>query len=149
MAMNVIPTWPGDTVGPRVLLECEDASIQDGAERALRENGYAVAVCNGPATRSSGLCTLVTDGRCGLIDDADVVVHALDPDRDEHCEVLSAIRQHRPDTPVVVEVSNGADMRDPALLAAMHHVRYPMTRESLLAAVQAATTRNSGSPPTA
>jgi CheY-like chemotaxis protein len=138
MSKNVIPTWPGDTSGPRVLLECEDASIQDGAERALRELGYAVAVCGGPATRNAGRCPLVAEGRCGLVEDADVVVHALDPDRDEHCEVLSAIRQHRPDTPVVVEVSSVAGTQDPAALAARHHVRYPMTRESLLAAVEAA-----------
>ena len=149
MSVNRIPTWPGDIAGPRVLLECEDASIQDGIERALRAHGYAVAECAGPATRSSGECPLVTDGRCGLVEDADVIVHALDPNRAEHCEVLTAIRLHRPDTPVIVEVSNAPDPRGQALPAPEQQVRYPMTTDHLLAAVLAATTHNPGVvPPT-
>jgi len=147
MSRHPIPTWPDSTVSPKVLLECEDASIQDGAERALRDSGYTVAVCNGPATRNSGRCPLVTDGRCRLVEEADVVVHALDASRDEHCEVLSAMRQHQPDMPIVVEVSTASDTRDSALLATTHHVRYPMTRETLLAAVLTATTHNSGPAP--
>lgn len=136
--MSQGPRWPTGVTGRRVLLECDDTTVQDGVERVLRESGYAVAVCCGPATRIAGRCPLVHEGRCGLVEEADVVVHALDPSRSEHREVLAAIEHERPRTPVVVEVTDGGDRREAELLAPTYRVRYPMSRETLLSAVDAA-----------
>lgn len=95
--------WPQATRGVRVLVECEDPSVQDGLQRALRDAGYAVAGCEGPAARSSGRCPLVDDGRCGLVADADVVVQAFDRQRADLADVLPAIRARVPQVPVVLE----------------------------------------------
>lgn len=111
------PRWPAGTVGPRVLVECDDAAVQDGVARALREQGYSVAACAGPRGRTAGTCPLVERHRCGLVEGADVVVHALDPTDPAHRAVLASVHEHVPGLPVV----DAADV--------------PMTREPLLAAV--------------
>jgi hypothetical protein len=139
MPSNPIPRWPDSAGSPRALVECQDAAVQDGLARALRESGYSVATCGGPETRASHTCPLVTEGRCGLVEDADVVVHALDSAAETHRTVLYAIRDRVPDTPVVVEVT-AAD-RDDARAAGYETVRYPVSRQALLDALVAATDR--------
>jgi len=139
MPPNPIPRWPENADGPRALVECEDAVVQDGLARVLRESGYAVATCGGPQTRASHTCPLVTEGHCGLVEDADVVVHALDAADADDRTILYAIRERVPETPVVVEVPLSATGRDDALLAGYETVRYPVTRQALLDALEAAT----------
>jgi hypothetical protein len=129
----------GRDSGTRVLVECEDPTIQDGVARVLREGGYAVTQCGGPASRVAGACPLVARGHCALIEDADVVVHALDPAEGEHRLILHAIRQRVPETPVVVEVAHEYERRHADLLAGCEPVRFPMTRQGLLDAVAAVT----------
>lgn len=114
----------------RVLVECDEPSIQDGLERVLRDRGYTVSLCAGPASRASG-CPLVVSGQCGLLEDAQVVVHALDHTDRSNREVLSALVQSAPDTPIVVETGlvaegEGGDVR---------RVRFPMSRRVLLDAI--------------
>jgi hypothetical protein len=141
--MSVIgnPRWPHDPTGPRALVECEDPAVQDGLVRVLQEQGYAVAACAGPRARSSGACPLVERGACGLVFEADVVVHALDDADPAYREVLGAIRRRSPGTPVVVEVGPGVARSDDELLAACEQLRFPMTRQSLLDAVSRVTRR--------
>ena len=138
MAQQGVPMWPRETTGLRVLVECEDRAVQDGVERALRTAGYVTAACAGPASRHSGECPLVVDGRCGLVEDADVVVHAFDPDRADLAQVLAAIRDHFPDKPVIVEVSTGTDVRDRDVVATCHTLRFPLTAGSLVEIVRSA-----------
>lgn len=116
---------------PRVLLECEDPAVQDGLERVLRESGYAVSLCAGPAARSAG-CPLVEQGHCGLVDHADIVVHALDPGDSSNRQVLSALVQGHPDIPVVVE-TNLVTEEAPGNT---RRVRFPMSKAALLDALQ-------------
>ena len=127
MAQQIVPMWPRETNSLRVLVECEEPTVQDGLERALRSAGHATAACAGPASRGSGHCPLVVDGRCGLVEDADVVVHAFDPDRADLAQVLHAIHDRCPMTPVIVEVSSGTDVRATSAIAACHTLRYPAT----------------------
>jgi hypothetical protein len=119
------------TALPRVLVECDDPTIQDGLERVLRESGYAVSICAGPASRSSG-CPLVLSGQCGLVEDAEVVVHTLDPVDPSNREVLAALARHSSDTPVVIEAHLIAEDQS----GDVRRVRFPMSRATLIGAVQ-------------
>jgi hypothetical protein len=141
MAKTTNPRWPQDASGPRALVECEDATIQDGLTRVLRENGYAVAVCGGPEARASRGCPLVDEGACGLVEGADVVVHALDPNDAASCAILSSIRERAPETPIVVEVGPGAAGRPDDVVDGCAQVAYPMTGQALLDAVDRAVRR--------
>jgi hypothetical protein len=61
----------------RVLVEASDPAEADAYWHFLGRHGYAVSWCPGPTASHS--CTLVTDGRCTLVEEADVVVTALAP----------------------------------------------------------------------
>jgi hypothetical protein len=136
MAQPDVPVWPRETTGFRVLVECEDPAVQDGVERALRTAGYVTAACAGPTSRSSGECPLVVDGRCGLVEDANVIVQACDPDGTHFAQVLAAIRHHCPDTPVVIEVSTGTDARDADIVARCHTLRFPVAAGAVVETVR-------------
>lgn len=123
---------------PRVLVEHEDGAVQAGAERILREGGYDVATCGGPTTFRRARCPVVTTGRCALAEEADVIVHALNPDHPLNASVLQALKDRYPETPIVVEVPGPAVERHTDLLASCSVLPFPMTRESLLDAVEAA-----------
>jgi len=144
MTQQVVPMWPRETMGFRVLVECEDPTVQDGLERALRSAGHATAACAGPASRHSGQCPLVVNGRCGLVEDADVVVHAFDPDRTDLAQVLHAIRDRCPNTPVIVEESPRTDARAMNTVPACHTLRYPTTAGAVVDTVHTIT--NFGNP---
>ncbi len=75
-------------------------------------------------------------GVCGLVEDADVIVHTLDPEGTVHRDLLAAIGEHRPDVPLVVEVAGSAELRSGASPARAVPVRYPMTTDSVVAAVR-------------
>lgn len=140
MAENPIPRWPEGTGGPRALVECEDPAIQDGLTRVLAERGYQVASCSGPQARAAHECPLVEHGECGLVHDADVVVHALDASDPGNRAILSSIREWSPDVPVIVEVS--AHTSHPTEVAeGCEPVAYPMTGASVVDAVQRVTHR--------
>jgi len=131
MTMSDSPNPSSAPAVRRVLVECDDSTIQDGLERVLRESGYEVSLCAGPGSRSSG-CPLVVSGQCGLVEDAQVVVHALDHTDSSNREVLAALMRSAPDTPIVVEAGlvaedNSGDVR---------RVRFPISRAALLDAIQ-------------
>lgn len=131
MTMSESPNPSSISSVRRVLVECDDPTIQDGLERVLRESGYTVSLCGGPASRGSG-CPLVISGQCGLVDDAQVVVHALDHTDHSNREVLAALVQNAPDTPIVVETGLIAEGES----GDVRRVRFPMSRAALLDAIQ-------------
>ena len=135
MSMVQDPNPSDVTARLRVLVECDDPTVQDGVERVLRESGYDVTGCAGPATRRGGECPLVVHGDCGLVDGADVIVHALDPADARNRAVLSAIVETRPGMPVVVEASAAGHVGD-SPDRAVHEVPFPMTRSTLIGAVE-------------
>jgi len=141
MAMSALPGPASGAPGGRddrvrVLVEHEDGAVQCAAERILREAGYDTATCGGPTTFRRARCPVVTTGRCPLADDADVIVHALNPDRPRNADVLNALRARYPEVPIVVEVPDPALGHLADLLAGCHTLRFPMTRQSLLQAVE-------------
>lgn len=117
----------------RVVLECDDAVLQDGLQRVLVEHGFEVSVCGGPSTHSTG-CPLLESGRCGLIDDAGLVVHALDPSDSTNRSLLTTLLQAHPETSVVIETDLHSDDEPDNV----RKVRFPMSRASLLAAIDQA-----------
>ena len=130
MPVSESPTSSSGAAVHRVLVECDEPAIQDGLARVLRESGYAVSECAGPASRSHG-CPLVVSGQCGLVEDAQVVVHALSPADRSNREVLAALVQSHPDTPIVVE----ADLVVEDESGDVRRVRFPMSRAALLDAI--------------
>ena len=96
MSTTTNPRWPEDVNGPRALVECEDAAIQDGLMRVLREHGYAVAACAGPQSRSSGVCPLVDEGACGLVAGADVVLDCSDNFKTRHAVNAACVKHKKP-----------------------------------------------------
>jgi hypothetical protein len=140
MTQPVVPMWPRDTNSLRVLVECEDPTVQDGLERALRTAGHATATCAGPMSRSSGQCPLVVGGRCGLVEDADVVVQSFDLERSDLAQVFAAIRSRCPNTPVIVETAGGTDGPVTTAAATCHTLRYPTTATAVVDTVHTITT---------
>lgn len=63
---------------PRVLVEVRDPAEAMSYWRLLGDNGYEVSWCPGPSAASS--CVLVEEGHCPLVERADTVITALDPD---------------------------------------------------------------------
>jgi hypothetical protein len=138
MSMSGSSEVPGVSVGRRVLVECDEPTIQDGMERVLRERGYAVAVCAGPTSRNSGRCPLVVEGHCGLVEDAHVVLHALDPADSANRDVLAALVGSCPGTPIVIELSDATDDMIDLGSGEVRQVRFPMDRATLVDAVERA-----------
>ena len=129
------PTWGERGARPRIVVENPDFGIGFAVERVLETAGYEVAVCGGPDGLARHECPLVFAGECDLVSGADLVVHSLNPDREEHAEVLRALRAKHPNTPIVVEVPGPSAARHPGLLDGCVVVPFPATRESLVDAV--------------
>jgi DNA-binding response OmpR family regulator len=89
--------WVGQ---PRVLIEHADESVGLELASMLRGAGYAVAVCPGPAREEH--CPLTGPEGCAVAHGADVVVSSLGNSRPEAREVLAALRERCPATPIVV-----------------------------------------------
>jgi len=134
MSLSDSPTTSGVSTRRRVLVECDDPTIQDGLARVLDESGYEVSVCAGPASRTAG-CPLVAGGHCGLVENAQVVVHALDPAVLPNREVLAALGVGCPDTPIIVEAGFASGDEPPNV----RRVRFPVSRAALLDAVRPGT----------
>jgi hypothetical protein len=97
LGVDEAANWPGwtpdDEQRTSVLLEVHDPAEADSYWRFLGRHGYDVSWCPGPTATSS--CVLVEEGRCPLLDEADVVVTALKPDDPHARPVLEHL--HDPD----------------------------------------------------
>ena len=91
---------PGGTKRVRLLIEDPSAVWFEDFAR-FRACGFEVAVCTGP---QFGGCPLVEGDGCDLVDDADIVMWALDPREPQSRAVLRLLREHDREKPVVVRV---------------------------------------------
>jgi len=84
-----------------VLLEVPEERARPALQAALRRGGFEVSVCTAESE-----CSLLVGDRCGLVDQADVVVHALTGARGR------AIRMRLPAASVVrtTSASTGSDV---------------------------------------
>ncbi|HXZ62034.1 MAG TPA: hypothetical protein VEG62_04770 [Acidimicrobiales bacterium] len=91
-----------DRATPRVLIESADGAEAHAAWRLLQREGYRTMWCPGPRSGPGAQCVLSQSGQCPLVDEADVVVSALDV-RDPACAcVVRDLDAVAKDKPVVV-----------------------------------------------
>lgn len=130
--------WHSDGGRPRVLIEHHDSTIGVAVGNLLASEGYDVSTCGGPNDRRNHQCPLASGGDCPSADDADVIFFGLDISDEDDREVLRAWRSRHADIPVVVEMplSRIPLYRD-ELLGCIA-LGQPMTRDTLLDAVQQA-----------
>lgn len=125
--------WPW--VGhPRVLIEHADESEGMSLAAAVRQAGYAVAVCPGPA--QSERCPLAGDEGCQAAHGADVIVACLGLGTARSREVLEALRARCAETPLIVEVAPEEREEWPDLLDACDVVDSPVTPDELVTALR-------------
>ena len=130
-------SWPERTDWrARVLVENADPGVAYAMQRALEDSAFDVLTCGGPDHLKRNRCPLVAEGRCSLVEGADVVVHGLNVNRPDQAAVLQGIRDRYPDTPVVVEVPTPLREKHEKLLDGFTIVRMPATRERLIDAVR-------------
>lgn len=101
----------GDGDGPRVLFESPDGAEAHATWKLLRRHGYRVTWCPGPRGGFSPECALSTTGHCDLVDEADVVVSALDLRDPASQEVVRGLNVAASRTPVVVVASRATAQR--------------------------------------
>ena len=130
-------TWRSVRPGmrPRVLVETSDAAEQWAMEEALRDAGYEVAVCDGPAVYGAP-CPLVERGECELAAGANVVVNAFPLRVPENQDVLWALQERCPATPVIVEARRHEVERYAELLEGCQVMPFSVTTAGLLSAVR-------------
>jgi hypothetical protein len=125
--------WP--EASGRVLVEVAGQGMAQVIERTLRDQGYQVAVCGGPAALPRHRCPLVETGTCPLADGADLLVYALDVEDADDREVLEAHRLH-PERPACVVVPPALVDRYRSLLRSYEVVEAPLTPEKLVDALR-------------
>ena len=147
--------WPGRSSRRRVLVENPDLADLWAHAEILREAGYDVATCTGPATGQSSvpmfqrgslavedaepmrvegrtLCPLVAEERCPLVEEADVVITttALADGRG-----ILAAHSSKGQAALVVEGTSSTLGRDSDVIGDATVIEQPVTQERLLAAV--------------
>ncbi len=158
--------WPDATGKRRVLIENPDGADLWAHAEILRGAGYDVALCHGPSKpvermpwyrRRPGyfedaeqlqpdeertLCPLVVEGRCPLVEGADVVVSTTT--MTESREILAALSS-RDSLALVVEGPRAALERDRDVTGAATAIEFPVTEGRLLEAVESALASGAGS----
>lgn len=130
------PTWGGADSGHRVLIEEEDPVLRAAMAEALGDAGFQTAVCSGPGSHGDGRCPLVEGSGCGAVEEADAVVQVLVPSDEAMNEVRAVIRAHRPDLAITVLAPPSTEARHPDLVAGITVSTEPLTRDSVVAAVE-------------
>lgn len=92
-AVGGMPGWPASSTGRRVLVE-RRGWFDDQQVAALRSAGNDVRQCPGPLREVGRACPLVTDGRCRLAEEADLIVSLL-PDGEPDCAAVLAAHRRR------------------------------------------------------
>ena len=87
----------------RVVIEHADPDEARAQERALRDAGASVNVCQGAMALPDQTCPVLGGKGCSLIEEADVILHGLDIEDPGDRDVLRSVRAAYPDIPMVVE----------------------------------------------
>ena len=120
---------------PRVLVESSDAAEQWAMEEALRGAGYEVAVCDGPSVYGAP-CPLVRQGECALAAGADVIVNGFPLGVPDNQDVIGALQERCPATPVIVEARRHEVEKFAELLEGCQVMPFSVTTAVLLSAVR-------------
>ncbi|HEU4529038.1 MAG TPA: hypothetical protein VFT80_14055 [Actinomycetota bacterium] len=123
----------------RVLVEHADPSAGLAFTSALRQAGYAVAVCPGP--ESSQRCPLAGEEGCAIAHDADAVFFALGFGTAAARQVLLSLKTSFPATPIFVEATARESAEWPELAAGCAVVAPAVAPDRLVALVGGALAR--------
>jgi hypothetical protein len=131
--------WPDPSGKPRVLIENPDGADLFAHAEILREAGYDVAVCGGPSPKSGDhehtACPLLVEGRCPLVEGADVVVSTIGlTDSREILAKLSA----RSSPALVVEATSAELQRESDVIGDAVEITIPVLPEQIVEAVERA-----------
>jgi hypothetical protein len=140
------PSWEAeDDDRVRVLIECQHTDSPAIIASVIEREGYAVRTCTGP---DAGGCDLVDHGNCALVDGADVVVNLLrDPvEGPRIADAVASVR--RPPALVVERPRPRATDEDSSTAPGATVVHPPVTRASLVAAIDDALAPRTDPPPT-
>ncbi len=121
---------------PRLLIEHSARAYRLADFGAFHEAGFDVTLCSGPED-DFDTCPLVGSEGCAHAAGADVVYFGLDLGRPEQHAVLKAIREHYPDTPVVVEVSKDAVAGSLPVLEGCGLLKFPASLSAQVRALRA------------
>jgi len=130
--------WRNAGDRPRVLIEHHDSSIGVAVGNLLVAEGYEVSTCGGPNDRRHHQCPLASGGDCDRADDADVVFFGLNIADEDDRAVLRSWREQHEEIPVIVELPVSRIPLYQAELEGCLAIPQPMTRETLLDAVERA-----------
>ena len=124
-----------------MFIEDADASRYVMTARALQRAGYEVgSFCGGRHfydDQPPG-CRILKNGRCALLEEADVIVYRFELDSFESRRLLETIKLRYPRKPVVVEAAPSQVLGHRDLLAGYDVVVGPITTQSLLEAIESA-----------
>jgi hypothetical protein len=103
---------------PRVLIEHPDPDAGLELAVAIRRAGCTVGICRGPDATGDlpTRCPLHGLEPCVAVEGADLVVTALDLDREEARRVLEGLRTRYPSTPLAVLATVGQTLELGSLL---------------------------------
>lgn len=128
--------WRSEHDRPRVLVEHHDANVGVAIGNLLAAEGYDVATCTGPTDRRS--CPVADGVPCPRAREADVVVFGLEVEDELDREVLVGLKASVAGTPIVVEIPPARVPLYQQELTGCVAVPRPMTRETVLNAVERA-----------
>jgi len=94
-AAGGMPGWPEQVTGRKVLVE-QRSFFENYQVAALRAAGDEIRQCAGPRRVTGRACPLVTDGRCRLAEEADLILPLLPGDDEDCARVLEAHRERWP-----------------------------------------------------
>lgn len=122
---------------PRVLFEGPDGAEAHSVWRLLDRHGYDTMWCPGPSARPIHECALLRTGHCSLVDDAELVVSALDQSDPICREVVRTLDRNTKDPtrlskPVAVVSQRSTVPELAASLSACDVVPGPLTSKMLL-----------------
>ena len=128
----------------RVLVESTDLAERWAVERTLRQAGFGVVSCGGPALLEDGSCPLVTCGDCPGAAAADAVFFRLNLPDEANEKVLRALRREVERRPVVVEVPGPRTSRLAQLLDGCQILPMPASASEMVEALSRALGRDDG-----
>jgi hypothetical protein len=122
---------------PRVLIEHPDPDSGLELAAAIRRAGCTVGICRGPDPTADPptRCPLHGLEPCVVVEGADLVVTALDLDREEARQVLDGLRTRYPSTPIAVLATVGQTVELRGLLEGCTVLPVAATPEQVAAEV--------------
>lgn len=136
---HTVPRWPTDepSGAVRVLVEHPESFARELLVTGLRARGYEVVDCGGPddhAADAPRSCPVATGEGCPGVDGADVVVSALDLERDGL--IVRRIAEDPGGPPIVVQATDWQVQQTFARPDAVPH-RYPFDSvDGVVAAIE-------------